>query len=58
MEQFNIKSKTDEKKSRPFFTLHCPARYSVLYIFRVVMGEVFANAKVKLLCSEVCASHK
>ena len=28
------------------------------FIFRVVIGEVFTNVKVKLLCSEVCASHK
>ena len=28
------------------------------FIFRVVIGEVFTNVKVKLLCNEVCASHK
>ena len=28
------------------------------FVFRVVIGEVFTNVKVKLLCSEVCASHK
>ena len=28
------------------------------FAFRVVIGEVFTNVKVKLLCSEVCASHK
>ena len=27
------------------------------FVFRVVIGEVFTNVKVKLLCSEVCASH-
>ena len=38
----------------------CPARYSVLYlfIFRVVISEVFTNMKVKLRRSEVCAPHK
>ena len=24
------------------------------FVFRVVIGEVFTNVKVKLLCSEVC----
>ena len=27
-------------------------------LFRAVIGEVFTNVKVKLLCSEVCALHK
>jgi hypothetical protein len=42
----------------PFHT-HCPFRLvCYTFVFRVVIGEVFTNAKVKLLCSEVCASHK
>ena len=28
------------------------------FVFRAAIGEVFTNVKVKLLCSEVCASHK
>ncbi len=42
----------------PFHT-SCSARYNVLHFcFSGDDGEVFTNVKVKLLCGEVCASHK
>ena len=58
IKQFFINIKRDEKISSPFCTRPCPARYSALYlfIFRVVISEVFTNVKVKLLRSEVCTN--
>ena len=43
--------------SRPSLHTSLPARYNVLYlfVFRMVISEVFTNVKVKLRCSEVRA---
>ena len=42
----------------PFYTpcLQGIVRYTS--VFRAIIGEVFTNVKVMLLCSEVCAPHK
>ena len=42
----------------PFYTPCLQGIVCYIFIFRVVIGEVFTNVKVKLLCSEVCAPHK
>ena len=55
-EQFNVKSKTDEK-NRVRFRTSLPARYRVLHCFFIFwwsISEVFTDVKAKLMRSEVC----